>query len=183
MIDCPDKTDEIDCKMIITDESYLREVPPNTNDKTTEDNAAAKEKLKVEIKVTVLEILEISEVDYRFSVQYSLELLWYDPALLFANLKEEANLNGLTFDTFSDIWLPKITFENTANKDVSEHDLRAFGFVTREGNRTKSKSNQLRNTHFFQGANNRISMRRIYSTEFNCLFTLRYHHLEVREQI
>lgn len=60
--------------MIITDESYLKEVPPNPLD--LDEDHAPTEKVLIGIHITVLEILDISEVDYLFSVQFALKLKW-----------------------------------------------------------------------------------------------------------
>ncbi|XP_059095252.1 uncharacterized protein LOC131890013 isoform X2 [Tigriopus californicus] len=179
VINCPDKSDEIDCKMIQIDDSYIKHVPPiPILDQKTSSRQSSQS--HVFMNMEILEILEISEVDYKFTVQYQLNLKWFDPALTFANLKENSILNAITVDMMDDIWLPQITFENTKQKDVTQFDKTAFGYVVLKG----SKSYQprvLSNTHTYQGSENPIVMKRIYSTVFSCDYQLRYYPFEKQE--
>ena len=68
---------------------------------------------------------EISEIDFAFTVQFRLHMEWFDPGLTFVNLKlaESANLNSLSAEQKEKIWLPSVTFSNTANKATTVRSI------------------------------------------------------------
>ncbi len=63
--------DELDCSIFTLDKSYLKEVPPETDN--GEDGLTP-----VYLDVEVLSILEISEVDTFISLQLNLLMTWTD---------------------------------------------------------------------------------------------------------
>lgn len=70
-MDCQDKSDEIDCAMIEIDRSYIKDIPapPKLMNILTEVN----------ISVDIFAILEINEVDSLISIQFQLDMTWFDP--------------------------------------------------------------------------------------------------------
>lgn len=85
-----------------TDISYLKDVspPPVLHDSKT----------NVTIDITILSILEISEVDFQISLQMEMSLTWLDKRLTMIDLHRETDLNTLTKEFTQKIWLPQVIF-------------------------------------------------------------------------
>ena len=56
-----------------------------------------------------------------------------DPRLYFYNLKDQINLNVLTKEEKSRIWMPVLIFENTRDKSSTIEDEKRKGFVKKMG--------------------------------------------------
>ena len=83
--DCEDVSDEKGCKLVDLDESkYLKENPPQD--------------AEVKIKIELLKILEIGEVEMLFRTQYAITLEWFDSRLTYYNLHTDQALNKLTHE-------------------------------------------------------------------------------------
>ena len=72
------------------------------------------------MKIDLLNILEIAEVDSLLELQFNLILNWRDQRLQFRNLKEADYLNTVTHEEAHSIWYPKLEFFNTKEKLVAE---------------------------------------------------------------
>ena len=89
--------------------------------------------------------MDIKEEDYSIEIQFSISLQWKENRVKYHNLKTKTALNALTFSDFSKLWLPKVVYENTDQKDTTR--LGEYGkgewetrvVVKREGNFTRSK--------------------------------------------
>ncbi len=96
----------------------------------------------------------------------------YDGRLTFLNLKEDEDLNTLTAQEKSEMWIPRIIFFNTKEKIESETDEKAFATIKRDSPyKTKSREH-LHNAHLFSGRLNPVSITRVYSEEFLCIFDM-----------
>ena len=168
---CPDGSDEVDCNMILTDDSYLKDMPPQ----------GKSDKLKVFIAVNVLAILEISEVENFILLQLELKLSWNDNRLTMANLKDDKDLNTLTPELRNKIWMPEIVFYNTQKKLESLNDDKAFAIINRHGNHTKSPNSELQNAYFYRGSENPITISRVYDAEFICDFNMAVYPFDTQK--
>ncbi len=99
-VECPDKTDEIDCQILSVDKSYLRTVPPPPPEN--------RERSSVSIGVNILSILDIVEVENIFTLQFDLTITWYDERLTMTDLHWDTDLNTLSVDYLDQIWLPQV---------------------------------------------------------------------------
>ena len=87
---CEDFSDEEDCKTVILDNSYVKDAAPLES-----FNETAYKRTSVHVKVDLMSIMEISEVDEFMETQFSLSLTWTDFRLTFHNLKETTSMNTL----------------------------------------------------------------------------------------
>ena len=108
--DCEDISDEKGCKIVVIDENnYLKDKPPKET--------------VLKIKIELLKILEIGEVEMLFRCQFKLFLEWFDSRVTFYNLKENQLLNTLVEDEKQNIWTPSMIFDNTDEKVRTKTDV------------------------------------------------------------
>ncbi len=101
-VDCPDKTDEIDCKILSVDKSYLPTVPPPPL------QSGRGQRSSVSIGINILSILDIVEVENIFTLQFDLTISWFDGRLTMTDLHWDTNLNSLSAKYLEKIWLPQV---------------------------------------------------------------------------
>ena len=132
--DCRDKSDEENCHVVVLERSYNKNVPPIIT-KT--------EKLNVAISLDILKLVDIKEKDYSIEIQFSITLEWKENRATYRNLKRNTSLNALTCRNIAQLWLPKVIYDNTDQKDTTrlgstwEWETRIV--VNRQGSFTRSK--------------------------------------------
>ena len=62
------------------------------------------------IKIDLISILEINEVNQKFETQFNIYVMWFDFRLKYYNMKLNVNLNTLTQDEKGSIWVPIMVF-------------------------------------------------------------------------
>ena len=110
--DCPDGSDEQNCTVIVVESSYIRDYPA-----PPADGYNGKARSDIELKIDVMKVMDISEVDSEIGVQYELMMSWKDCRLTFWNLKAESYLNTVSSKDAVKVWYPKLQFYNTKEKD------------------------------------------------------------------
>ena len=164
ILDCPDRSDEIECNLIHFHDAYLKEIPPSPKFGQT---------LQVNVTLNLLSILEIREVDNRIDLQFGMQLTWHDKRLSMQNLKHDKNLNTLTEAQRGEIWIPELVFHNTQSKLKSLVDQESFVTISRIGDYVKSDKSQLQNAYVFEGNENPLTIARVYDITFICEFNVR----------
>ena len=66
------------------------------------------------------------QVDGIFETQQFVNLSWKDPRIQFHNLKNQEYQNSLLESEKQMIWIPKVTFLNTAKQVQSNYDIESF---------------------------------------------------------
>ena len=100
------------------------------------------ERIKVSISIDILKLVDIKEKDYSIEIQFSITLKWKENRATYHNLKKETTLNALTIDHIDKLWLPRVIYANTDQKETTrlgdnwEWDTRLI--VDRQGNFTST---------------------------------------------
>ena len=115
--DCDDSSDQADCEMIRLPEtfSYNSGKPPARV--LRKKNITVVRPLDVELNLTILEVLDVREVNLEIEISFLLELTWYDHRLHFNYLKENPEKNQVDVKK---VWTPKLLFY-IENEDKSEN--------------------------------------------------------------
>ena len=92
IIDCKDKSDEDNCKLIEFDKSYNSKVPPFTIN--PDDGSMVP--VKVKVSTSLMNVLAISEFSHTIDLKLGITLNWYEYRVLYNNLKTEEALNILS---------------------------------------------------------------------------------------
>ena len=118
---CDDFSDEENCKLVVIPENYVTDYAPFTVDmngnlvkvqvkiKVNKPNQAGNYMHKI-IKIDLISILEINEVNQKFKTQFKIYVMWFDFRLKYYNMKLNVNLNTLTQDEKGSIWVPIMVF-------------------------------------------------------------------------
>ena len=123
-----------------------------------------------------MKVVEIEEVDHSIHLQFQISLKWKENRVQYQNLKKETSLNALTDDDIKTIWLPRIVYDNTDQKEVTRlgenWEWETTVTVTREGNFSRSSIEEVDEAEIFEGAENRLTMNQTYTWEFQCQYEL-----------
>ena len=118
---CDDFSDEENCKLVVIPENYVTDYAPFTVDvngnlvkvqvkiKVNKPNQAGNQ-MHISIKIDLISILEINEVNQKFKTQFKIYVMWFDFRLKYYNMKLNVNLNTLTQDEKGSIWVPIMVF-------------------------------------------------------------------------
>ena len=120
----------------------------------------------------------IDEDDYSIEIQFEITMKWTENRALYHNLKKKDSLNALPEKDFKILWLPKVVYENTDQKETTR--LGEFGngewdtdvIVKREGNPSNPGLDVLDETEIFKGKENSLVMIQTYTHNFQCNYQL-----------
>ena len=76
-----------------------------------------KEMVDVSVSIDILKLVDIDEEDYSIEMQFSITLGWFENRAKYQNLKKKRSLNVLTQEDIELLWLPKVIYENTDQKE------------------------------------------------------------------
>ena len=147
-------------------EGYNKNVPP----------VNSTEPVKVSISMNVLKLVDIDEDDYSIEIQFEITMNWREKRATYHNLKKRDSLNALTQSEIGQLWLPKVIYENTDQKETtklgSNWEWGTSLVVKQEGNPTMSGANTIEETDLFNGYENSLVMSQTYTHTFQCAFEL-----------
>lgn len=103
--DCHDKSDELDCKFVIVDKSYLKDVPPLGREPGVKP-------MEVLVSAYVVSIINVDTMDLKFTLDFTITTEWYDDRLQFRDLNENHVLNSVAKEDIKEMWTPLIVFSN-----------------------------------------------------------------------
>ena len=92
IMNCKDKSDENNCKLIVFEKNYNKNVPPFTISKKDLSLLPA----RVTVSTQLENVLAISEFSHTIDLKLGITLEWYENRVLYHNLKSEEALNVLS---------------------------------------------------------------------------------------
>ena len=107
---CRDKSDERNCQILLLEDGYNKNIPPITG---------VNNRVNVNISITLMKVVEIEEVDHSIHLQFQISLQWKENRVKYQNLKKKTSLNALTDEDIKTVWLPRIVYDNTDQKEVT----------------------------------------------------------------
>ena len=163
----------------LLENDYNNKIPPIGNAK--DGNAIPTD---VSISITLMKVVEIEEVDHSIHLQFQISLSWKENRLIYHNLKKQTSLNALTSGDIKTIWLPRVVYDNTDQKEdtrLGENwEWDTFVTVTREGNFTRSDDKEVDEAEIFEGAENSLTMNQTYTWEFQCKYELQRYPFDTQ---
>ena len=104
--------------MLGLEEGYNKIVPPFTGNGELNHNGNPKIiPVPVNISISLLNIVQIHEVDFSITFQFEIKLEWLDYRASYNNLKPRIYMNTLTKEDVDKLWLPMVIYENTDQKE------------------------------------------------------------------
>ena len=160
------KSDERNCRILALEDGYNKKVPPINS----------QEPVNVSVSMNILKLVDIDEDDYSIEIQFEITMKWKENRATYHNLKSRDSLNALTKSDYENLWLPKVIYENTDQKETTrlgsiwEWETRVI--VKKEGNSTFSGLDTLDETELFNGRENSLIMSQTYTHTFQCAYRL-----------
>ena len=151
--------------MVIFPEFYDKLLPPSKFDSVMQSITIVKGNF------TVLDLLDIDEIDSTFDIYFKLDMSWYDINLKYLFLNDLDDKNGFNQSELIKMWRPEIQFIHIANND----DVITFGdkiFVKKE---TKSPHlsgglDTLKVSEIYEGSDHSINILMKRKIKFTCPF-------------
>ena len=170
---CRDESDERLCELVVLKDGYNKKVPPIATVSATDMTLVP---VPVTISITLLKIVSMEEVAHSIDLQFQIVLQWRDNRLTYLNLKTKSSLNALSdYDIFS-LWLPRVIYSNTDQKETTkvgeEWGWSTAVTITREGNFSRSPPATVDEIEIFQGEENSLVLRQVYTKKFQCKYYL-----------
>ena len=113
---CKDESDERNCKILVLQHGYNKEVPPIV---TTGKKTQEKELLPVRVSLTLQKVIAIEEDDYSISFKFKISLMWRENRVTFENLKTDSTNNLLRQEEVKMLWLPLVIYWNTDQEETT----------------------------------------------------------------
>ena len=162
MVDCEDFSDENHCNRIgYHGLTYKKKITPKISEK---------EKLKVEVNITIESLSKINELDMMFTSRITIKVRWKDVRLYYNDLKEDMNI--LDIDEMEKIWRPSLILSNSADMlyvlDNPHHFVQLFRLS--QGKLIDSES--LHESLRYEGSRNDIILIARFETQFFCIYQL-----------
>ena len=114
VIDCNDGTDELECEFLILDKKYSKNKLPLIQD------FKVQRPVKVYFGITMTAYPRIDTANSKIITEYDLNLKWYDPRLMFRDLKPDETFNDLAKESKTIIWSPKVEVSNVLGQVSSQ---------------------------------------------------------------
>ena len=141
----------------------------------------------VGVSLTLMKVVEIEERDHSVHLQFEINLQWRENRVKYQNLKEETSLNALNMEDVRNIWLPRIIYANTDQKESTRVGMDwewATGVsVQREGEFTRSGKNEVDEAEIFEGAENILIMTQTYTHQFQCKYQLQQYPFDTQVRV
>lgn len=182
VVQCRDKSDEKDCRLIHLEESYKKNVAPITTVSATNFTVVP---TPVSISITLLKIVDMEETNHKIEFQFKINMEWYEnERVKYHNLKEKTALNALSDDDINKLWLPLIIYANTDQKELTRlgvsWEWNTYVSVIREGKSTSAPMTEVDEAEVFEGSDNKLAMHQTYAHVFQCIYQLQYYPFDTQ---
>ncbi len=124
MVQCADKSDELNCSYLSVGHDYSKQLMPS--------KPHSEDPVVVFINVSIVALPYIDTAQLKFTADYYLNLRWYDLRVDLKDLNRISLLNVLSEDDVSKIWKPQLTFTNALGPFQTEYDGQTTATVIRE---------------------------------------------------
>ena len=176
--ECRDESDEMNCDILVLKGGYNKNVPPvNSSDP-----------VDVSVSIDLLRLVDINEEDYSIEIQFEITLMWKEKRAKYQNLKKRDSLNALTIKDIGNLWLPKVIYENTDQKETtrvgSNWEWETRVVVRREQEKgTMSGLESVDETEIFNGLENSLVMNQTYTHTFQCNYQLSHYPFDTQVNV
>ena len=180
--DCRDESDENGCQLIVFKNNYNKNIPPIGR---TDDGGSVP--AEVSISINLMKVVEIEERDHSIHLQFEINLEWREDRVKYQNLKDKVSLNALSERDIKTLWLPRIVYANTDQKDTTrlgmEWEWVTQVSVVKEGDFTRSGLDEVDEAEIFEGAENTLTMIQTYTEEFQCQYMLQRYPFDTQAKM
>jgi hypothetical protein len=126
----------------------------------------------VTISIGINLLMEFKELESKYQSRLHLKMVWYDPRLIFYNLRNDSSLNRLG-SSKNIIWTPQLTFTNSISNTIIENDDLVRISVDKRGQGLPNQFAEMDESLIFMGSENPLIFERDYDIQVYCLFDLK----------
>ena len=152
-------------------EGHTKDIPPIEKDPINQKTLAS---VPVRVSITLLKIVGIEEIKHSMEMQFQIDLEWFESRATFFNLKKNTAMNELTENDVMRLWLPLITYANTAQKEMTTLSIQKEWStrvkVKRQGNLTRGSLDLVDEVEVFRGDENPLVITQVYTKRFQCQY-------------
>ena len=170
--DCKDKSDELECTIVVKDDSYNKFLAPPPVEQG---------KLLINVSVDIFTVRSFDPIESSFQSQFQVYLTWIDRRLSFSNLRNSSESNGLSPKEQEIIWIPAFIFENTNDKMKSIVDESSRIIIIKEGDATRTDDASTENKLLYTGLENPITYERFYNLKLECDYSLQFYPFDTQK--
>ena len=172
VVNCRDKSDEEECALLVIEGNYNKKVAPFEVESITENVIPA----KVNISITLFNVIDIKEVNHIISLKFGINLEWYENRAEYHNLKQQESFNSFSDEEIGRIWIPYVIYKNTDNNEAVQlaDGVKTTISVTMEGDFARSGMDVVDEIEIFRGNDNKLTMNQTYSKEFQCTYLIQW---------
>ena len=144
------------------------------NDRIIETDSSMKDKIntkdiEITVNVTVFDVLDISQDDSTFTLQFWLKLEWINPNYDFLFLNDDFHLNDVAKMTKNSIYYPELKFDRVYDGQISK--LKESVIIEKTAGPTLfTQEDHVRPKEMYKGVENRFLMDILIDAEFSCSF-------------
>ena len=130
-----------------------------------------------------IKVISFSSIDVNtmsLTVDFVMDLTWFDGRLSFYNLKESRALNSLSLEEMKALWIPTTVFVNSPGNTFSLVDDSTESYVLRNGTPSLNTREENKETRVYQGDENPLVSKRKYTITFTCNFNLKDYPFDIQ---
>ena len=164
--DCPDGSDEEDCKLVMVPKRYQKRHPPDLR-------SDEEEVLHLYIQITVVSIDFIDTMNMVVELTIKLRMKWLDKRLSFCNAMFNKS-NAIPEETTKKLWLPldNIIHENAIIGEIIEDGIKDVSFESKIAEPMDvGRTNE---DLFYSGSNNILQIMQRFKIKYSCVFRVKY---------
>ena len=120
-------------------------------------------------------VQDIQEVAQYMKLKFKISLLWMDARVTYYNMKRDEALNSLSLEEQLALWTPTIVFWNTEKQLKTVNDENSAAIIKRSGKGSIIEREINEDIEVFSGAENNITMSRVYSIQFFCEYQMQWY--------
>ena len=100
---------------------------------------------------------------------------WFDPRIVFRNLKDEIEENIISLDESKHLWLPSLCFKNSNLGKRTRVDSETSFHVKKLGPHRQNDISEIHEDYLYEGSQNPLVLSRSYTVTLTCGFELQLY--------
>ncbi|XP_068203016.1 uncharacterized protein [Palaemon carinicauda] len=168
--DCPDRSDEEFCSLVLFADRYHSYRPPQ--------GETIGVPLKIQPVIDIVRFSKIDDINLAFNMEIEVALMWIDQNLRFKNIKSDESKNVLSDEEVEGIWTPEIEFLNVNDGQLKL--LKSGVFVKKTGEPEAPVFTDAQMDTIYPSKSSRLVQRQQYFASFTCYFTLFSYPFDVQ---
>ncbi len=150
-VDCPDRSDELNCNIIKIPNNYRAKYHPEI---------CYGHLTHVNVTLFIKNVFGINEKNMEFKVRVKITMEWYDHRLTYENLKDHKDMNIVSNDQMQKLWMPCLIYYNSNDGDRTIVDESASLLVRKIANASTNDLAEIQENLLYKGDINALELSR-----------------------